>query len=49
MSVELCPYCIDSGDALFCDAHAEAHEHAAEEVCLPVVNSPRMGVCAYTG
>jgi hypothetical protein len=45
----VCPYCIDSGDAVFCDAHAEAHEDAVEEVYLPVVNSPRMGVCAYTG
>jgi hypothetical protein len=44
-----CPYCIDSGDGLFCDAHADAHEHAGEEVYLPVVNSPRMGVCGYTG
>jgi hypothetical protein len=45
----VCPYCIDSDDGLFCDAHAETHEHAGEEVYLPVVNSPRMGVCAYSG
>jgi len=45
----VCPYCIDSNDGLFCDAHADAHEHAGEEVYLPVVNSPRMGVCGYTG
>ena len=45
----VCPFCIDSDAALFCDAHADAHEHAAEEVYLPVVNSPRMGVCGYTG
>jgi hypothetical protein len=45
----VCPYCIDSDDGLFCDAHAEMHEHAGEEVYLPVVNSPRMGVCAYSG
>ncbi|MGZ8530693.1 MAG: hypothetical protein ACXW6J_08710 [Candidatus Binatia bacterium] len=45
----VCPFCIDSGDGLFCDAHADAHEHAHEEVYLPVVNSPRMGVCGYTG
>jgi len=25
------------------------HEHADEEIYLPVVNSPRMGVCGYTG
>jgi hypothetical protein len=45
----VCPFCIDSDDGVFCDAHAEAHEHADEEVYLPVVNSPRMGVCGYTG
>ena len=44
-----CPYCLDAGDGLFCDTHADAHEHAGEEVYLPVVNSPRMGVCGYTG
>jgi hypothetical protein len=43
----VCPYCPEDG--LFCTAHAEAHEHAAEEIYLPVVNSPRMGVCGYTG
>ena len=45
----VCPFCIDYGDTVFCDAHAAAHEHADEEVYLPVVNSPRMGVCGYTG
>jgi hypothetical protein len=45
----VCPFCIDSDDALFCAAHAEEHEHADEEAYLPVVNSPRMGVCGYTG
>jgi hypothetical protein len=45
----VCPYCIDSDDGLFCDAHANVHEHADEEIYLPVVNSQRMGVCGYTG
>jgi hypothetical protein len=45
----ICPYCLDTDECLFCDTHAEAHEHAGEEVYLPVVNSPRMGVCAYAG
>ncbi len=45
----VCPYCIGPDDGLFCDAHAEEHEHADEGVYLPVVNSPRMGVCGYTG
>lgn len=45
----VCPYCDDGDGGFFCDAHAEDHEHADEEVYLPVVNSPRMGVCGYTG
>jgi hypothetical protein len=24
----VCPFCIDDGDAVFCDAHAATHEHA---------------------
>jgi hypothetical protein len=43
----ICPYC--SEDGLLCGAHADVHEHAGEEVYLPVVNSPRTGVCGYTG
>jgi len=49
LATVVCPYCIDSDDGVFCDAHADVHEHADEEVYLPVVNSPRMGVCGYTG
>lgn len=45
----VCPFCIDSGPWLFCDAHAREHPCAEEEVYLPVVNSPRMGVCGYVG
>ena len=45
----VCPFCVDTGPCLFCEAHAEQHPCAAEEVYMPVVNSPRMGVCAYTG
>ena len=43
----VCSYCRE--DRIFCEAHAAAHEHANEDVYLPVVNSPRMGVCGYTG
>ena len=45
----VCPFCVDSDTCLFCEAHAGDHEHADEEVYLPVVNSPRMGMCGYTG
>ena len=49
LATVVCPYCVDMEGGLLCDAHAESHEHANEEVYLPVVNSPRMGVCGYTG
>ena len=48
-AVVVCPFCIHSGPSLFCREHAASHPCAAEEVWLPVVNSPRMGVCGYTG
>ena len=48
-AVFICPFCIYEGDCLFCKAHAEDHPCAEEEVYLPVVNSPRMGVCGYVG
>ncbi len=44
----LCAYCFLESDAFFCEAHAEEHD-CGEEAILPVVNSPRMGVCGYTG
>ena len=48
-AVIVCPFCIHEDDCLFCEAHAQDHPCADEEVYLPVVNSPRMGVCGYTG
>jgi hypothetical protein len=45
----VCPFCVSSGPCLFCEAHAQEHPCAEEEVYLPVVNSPRMGVCGYVG
>lgn len=35
----------EEGNPFYCDQHAEGEEWAF----LPVVNSPRMGVCGYTG
>jgi hypothetical protein len=43
----VCPFCLDAGPCLFCEEHARKHPCADEEAYLPVVNSPRMGVCAY--
>ena len=48
-AVIACPFCIYDDDFLFCEAHAREHPCAEEEVYLPVVNSPRMGVCGYVG
>jgi hypothetical protein len=45
----VCPYCLYEGESFCCAKHAPEHPCAAEEVFLPVVNSPRMGVCGYTG
>ena len=45
----ICPFCLDDGACLFCDEHAKAHACQDQDVYLPVVNSPRMGVCGYTG
>jgi len=40
--------CTECEEAWLCEACAAAHE-CDEEMRLPVVNSPRVGVCAYTG
>ena len=44
----LCPECVYEGNGFCCAEHASSHE-CGEDMLLPVVNSPRMGVCAYTG
>lgn len=49
VATAVCPFCVDEDGGLFCEVHAAKHPHAEEEVYLPVVNSPRMGVCGYTG
>lgn len=47
-ATEVCSECIYSGQGLFCDECAREHE-CGEEMFLPVVNSPRVGMCGYTG
>jgi hypothetical protein len=44
----LCGYCVDEGGAFACERHIDDHE-CGDEAMLPVVNSPRMGMCGYTG
>ena len=47
-ATSLCSECSYEDDAWLCDACAATHE-CGEEMLLPVVNSPRMGVCGYSG
>jgi len=44
----ICTECASNGQGWFCAGCALAHD-CGEEMCLPVVNSPRVGVCGYTG
>ncbi len=52
-ATDLCAFCLDErADIFFCKDHAHAHTaraHGEDDALLPVVNSPRMGVCGYTG
>lgn len=48
-AVELCCECIwNDANPFFCRKHLNSHG-CKEKLSLPVVNSPRMGVCGYTG
>jgi len=44
----ICGQCGCTGEGWVCDDCASEHE-CGEEMLLPVVNSPRVGVCGYTG
>lgn len=43
-----CTQCIYEDKGCLCDACAKGHE-CGEEMLLQMVNSPRAGVCGYTG
>jgi hypothetical protein len=50
-ATKVCSECIweeDINKAWFCDACSKEHE-CGEEMLLPAVNSPRVGMCGYTG
>jgi Plasmid pRiA4b ORF-3-like protein len=47
-ATNVCSQCIFDGKGWLCDDCAVEHE-CGEEMLLPVVNSPRVGMCAYTG
>ena len=50
LAKEICTECLwERGpEAMLCKKCAKEHE-CDEEIFLPVVNSPRMGMCGYTG
>ncbi len=45
---QICTQCDCWGKGWLCDVCAEEQDCGAE-MCLPVVNSPRAGVCGYCG
>jgi len=47
-ATKLCSECVYRDGGFLCEPHASTHG-CGEEMLLPVVNSPRMGVCAYAG
>lgn len=47
-ATQVCAQCSDGGGGWLCDACSKTHE-CGEEMLLPIVNSPRVGVCGYTG
>jgi predicted RNA-binding Zn-ribbon protein involved in translation (DUF1610 family) len=47
-ATQVCSQCLWQGSGWLCEDCAEDHD-CGEEMCLPVVNSPRVGVCGYTG
>jgi hypothetical protein len=44
----ICTYCMYESGGLFCENHILEHE-CGDEFALPVLNSPRTGVCGYAG
>lgn len=52
-AVNLCTVCTYDNYSFFCESCSVEHENICEDFtdysCLPVVNSPRMGECGYTG
>jgi hypothetical protein len=45
----VCLFCFQEGRGFYCAAHSGEHKCDEEDVWLPVVNSPQMGTCGYTG
>ena len=47
-ATQVCVECIWQGEGFVCDDCAPDHS-CGDDMLLPVVNSPRMGMCGYTG
>lgn len=47
-ATEVCSQCVYDEQGWLCEACTQAHE-CGEDMLLPVVNSPRVGMCGYTG
>jgi len=47
-ATDVCTQCIYDGRGWVCARHARTHK-CGEDMLLPVVNSPRVGMCGYTG
>jgi hypothetical protein len=46
----ICTFCMyERQNPFYCELHSEDHDCDEPEMLLPVVNSPRMGMCDYTG
>jgi hypothetical protein len=46
----ICTFCMyERQNPFYCELHAEDHDCDEPEMLLPVVNSPRMGMCGYSG
>ncbi len=48
LATQVCGQCIYEGEGWVCDECAGEHA-CGEDMLLPVVNSPRVGMCAYSG
>jgi hypothetical protein len=47
LATDVCVECMNGPGGWLCATHAEKHKH--QDMFLPVVNSPRVGQCGYTG
>jgi hypothetical protein len=52
-ATQICVVCSCEEDAYYCEKCAKKHakecEDFADYAAMPIVNSPRMGVCGYEG